>query len=216
MMRRGLFTSACQVLVMMTVFPVVSSTLMYQLQVRQVYAPTGALDAIEAAALAFLHEIFNYAPNLEALGPGEICPDCAGDYDDDDDAFTDDYYYGNHTSRHDRTMLRTGDAPPSGDASPMTEQDERRTQVSTCPSSCQNSGRRRCRVLGCAYCGHSCARRRSLQAGGVTPTQAKYIEVAINRKLKPYCDGILDCKIKALLFQHNPDGTLVQVRYQTV
>jgi hypothetical protein len=204
-MRRGLFNSACHALLMMTAIPVVSSTILYQLEVRQVYAPTGALDAIEASALSFLHEIFNYAPSLQALGPGEICPDCAGDYDDDD-AIADDYSY----RRHDRSLLRKADAPP------MVEQDERRTQINTCPSACQNSGRKKCRILGCAYCGSSCARRRSLQSGGVTPTQAKAIEAAINRKLKPYCDGILNCKIKALLFRQNPDGTITQVRYEIV
>jgi hypothetical protein len=193
---------------MMTMFPGVSSTVMYQLEVRQAFGPAEALDAIEASALSFLHEIFRYAPNLEALGPGEICPDCEGDYDDDDEFSGDDYVYS--TRRHDRSLLRTSDAPP------MVEQGERRAQFRTCPSSCQNSRRKKCRILGCAYCGTSCARRRSLQAGGVTPAQAKTIEVAINRKLLPYCAGILNCKIKAFLFRLNPDGTLTQVRYETV
>jgi hypothetical protein len=171
---------------------------MYQLDVRQVDAPAGALDEIESQALTFLWEIFTYAPQLEALGPGETYPD----------EQVDDYQFPDDATTRDLEQMSTD----------FSDQESRELSLQFCPASCMNSGRPRCRMLGCAFCARSCGRRRNLlESGGgdVTPTQAAYIEAAVNRKLRPYCEGIATCRIKCRFFRQNPDGTLTRVRYET-
>jgi hypothetical protein len=182
----------------------VEAVTLYQLEVLQVKAPAGALDEIESQALSFLWEIFEYAPQLEALGPGEICPE---DLIDDDD-----YQFPDNETYNDRDL-----EVASTDVADSENQEQRVLDLENCPAVCQNSGRPRCRVLGCAFCGRECGERRNLLESGdgsVTPTQATYIEVAVNRKLKPYCYGITDCRIKCRFFRLNSDGTLTRVRYE--
>jgi hypothetical protein len=81
--------------------------------------------------------------------------------------------------------------------------------IGYCPKSCSTSGSKKCRSLGCAYCG-VCGRR--LQ-NALTFNEAKKIEKKIDQALdeKQYCGKTKKCSMKAQILLVNPDGTTTPV-----
>jgi hypothetical protein len=85
-------------------------------------------------------------------------------------------------------------------------------QMSTCPSSCKNSGSTYCRSLGCAYCTRCRRNLRSLAVSSTATTQiASSIKSELDSDLASYCTGASGCQLWTKVYEVNADGSLKEL-----
>lgn len=168
----------------------------YQVMVYFVNAPWGADLAALAAAKTLFESVMQWLLTCEFLEPGKA-----------------------PTTRN-RELAAAAEEeiePESSQGRALrgaAEHEERDLSLSTCPSTCSNSGTTKCRSLGCAFCGRC---RRDLQTTNTTTdftlsiANALKIEGTFNSGLKIFCLFKSTCKIYAKIYRISANETAVPI-----